>query len=136
MGSVIDYIECPNCKSPDCYDDFYYKTGEEYVHCSDCGYTKSVTIKNRDKKLAELTEEDWELNEVQNPWGCYRIKEIGNVGFTCGTLLTEKEYNEVFDKVQEHLDSVDEFSLSRFTDGKIVRTMVVSSAKIVNEIMD
>jgi len=136
MGSVIDYIECPNCKSPDCYDDFYYKTGEEYVHCSDCGYTKSVTIKNRDKKLAELTEEDWELNEVQNPWGCYRIKEIGNVGFTCGTLLTEKEYDEIFDKVQEHLDSVDEFSLSRFTDGKIVKTMVVSSAKIVNEIID
>jgi hypothetical protein len=136
MGSVIDYIECPNCQSPDCYDDFYYKTGEEYVHCSDCGYTKSVTIKNRDKKLNELTEEDWEHNEVQNPWGCYRIKEIGNVGWTCGTLLTEKEYNEIFDKVQEHLESVDEFSLSRLVDGKILKTMVVSSAKIVNEIID
>jgi len=136
MGSVIDYIECPNCKSPDCYDDFYYKTGEEYVHCSDCGYSKSVTIKNRDKKLSELTEDDWEINEVKNPWGCYRIKEIGNVGWVAGALLTEKEYNEVFDNVQEHLDSVDEFSLSRFVEGKVVITMVVSSAKIVNEIMD
>jgi hypothetical protein len=136
MGSVIDYIECPNYKSPDCYDDFYYKTGEEYVHCSDCGYSKSVTIKNRDKKLSELTEDDWEINEVKNPWGCYRIKEIGNVGWVAGALLTEKEYNEVFDNVQEHLDSVDEFSLSRFVEGKVVRTMVVSSAKIVNEIMD
>lgn len=136
MGSVIDYIDCPNCKSPDCYDDFYYKTGEEYIHCSDCGYTKSLTIKNREKKLSELTEDDFEINEVENPWGCYRIKEIGNVGFTCGTLLTEKEYNEVFDNVQKHLDFVDEFSLSRFIDGKIVRTMVVSTAKIVNEIMD
>ena len=86
--------------------------------------------------MVELTEDDWEVNSVENPWGCYRIKEIGNVGWTCGTLLSEKEYNEIFDKVQEHLDSVDEFSLSRYVDGKVIKTMVVSSAKIVNEIME
>jgi uncharacterized Zn finger protein len=36
MGSVLDYIECPNCKL-EAMDDFYYKTGEEYVNCGNCG---------------------------------------------------------------------------------------------------
>ena len=57
MGSVIDHIECPNCKQ-EAYSDFYYKTGEEYVNCNNCGYHRSATIVNRDKKLSELTEED------------------------------------------------------------------------------
>ena len=48
----------------------------------------------------------------------------------------KKEYDEIYKNVNLHLDSVDEFSLSRFIDGKIVKVMVVSSAKIVNEIMD
>ena len=61
MGSVIDYIECPNCKQ-EAYSDFYYKTGEEYINCRSCGYHRSATIVNRDKKLSELTEEDWEID--------------------------------------------------------------------------
>jgi len=56
MGSVIDYIECPNCEQ-EAYSDFYYKTGEEYVNCMNCGYHHSATIKNRDKKLNELKKE-------------------------------------------------------------------------------
>jgi Zn ribbon nucleic-acid-binding protein len=136
MGSVIDYIECPNCKSEDCYLDFYYKTGEEYCHCSDCGYTRNVEIQNREKNLNELTENDWLVKEIKNPWGCYRIKEIGNVGWVCGTLQNEGEYNEVYDNVLKHIDSVDEFSLSRLIDGKIEKRMVVSSGKLANEIID
>ena len=57
MGSVLDFIECPNCKH-EASDDFYYKTGEEYVNCGNCGYHRSATIVNRDKKLSELTEEE------------------------------------------------------------------------------
>ena len=56
MGSVIDYIECPNCKC-EAYDDFYYKTGEQYINCNNCGYHYSATIINRDKNLNELTDE-------------------------------------------------------------------------------
>lgn len=136
MGSVIDCIDCPNCKSPDCHNDFYYKTGEEYTFCSDCGYSKQIHIVNRDKPLSELTEEDWRNDEVENPWGSYKIKEIGMVGWTVGTLVNEEDYNFVFQKVNENLESIDEFTISRFIDGKIVRTMVVSTTKIVNEIID
>ena len=48
MGSVIDYIECPNCKH-EAYSDFYYKTGEEYVNCQNCGYHYSATFKCDDE---------------------------------------------------------------------------------------
>jgi uncharacterized Zn finger protein len=58
MGSVIDYIECPNCKS-EMTCEFYYKTCEEYKSCTECGYFYSAEIKNRNKNLNELEEEDW-----------------------------------------------------------------------------
>ena len=44
MGSVIDYIECPNCKQ-EAFSDFYYKTGEDYINCGSCGYHYAQTLK-------------------------------------------------------------------------------------------
>ena len=73
MGSVIDYIECPHC-GQDAYSDFYYKTGEEYVNCMNCGYQYSATIKDRTKRLDELDEDDFEIKELKNPYGAYKIK--------------------------------------------------------------
>lgn len=136
MGSVIDVMDCPNCNQPDCHSDFYYKTGEEYIFCSDCGYSRSVTIKNREKSLKDLTDDDWAMEELKNPWGVFKIKEIGMVGWTVGAIASEKEFSDISNNVMEHLESVDEFSLSRFVNGKIERKMIVSSAKIVNEIME
>lgn len=135
MGSVIDCIECPNCQFPDCHTDFYYKTGEEYTFCSECGYSKQVHIVNRNKPLNELTEEDWRNDEVANPWGSYRIKEIGMVGSTVGTLVSEEDFDYVLGQVMANLESVDEFTVSRMVDKKIVKTRVVESAKVINEMV-
>ena len=92
MGSVIDYIECPNCKL-EAWCDFYYKTGEEYVNCHNCGYHKSVTIVNRDKDLSELLQEDWKIDELKNPYGAYRLKVYHSIGTQCGSLENEEQYN-------------------------------------------
>lgn len=137
MGSVIDYIECPKCNSEGCYSDFYYKTGEEYLSCGECGYSRSVTIKDesREKKLNELSPSDWEVNELVNPWGAFRLKEIGMVAIQCGAFSSKKEYELLLEKVNQHIDSVDEFTLSRYIDGKIVKLRVVESAKVINEIV-
>ncbi len=135
MGSVIDCIDCPNCKSPECHTDFYYKTGEEYTFCPECGYTKQIHIVNRDKPYHELTQEDWRIDEVSKPWGSYRIKEIGMVGSTVGTLVNEEDYKYVLGQVVANLESVDEFSLSRLVDGKVVKTRVVETAKLINEMV-
>jgi hypothetical protein len=38
MGSVISEVECPKCGYSDAYCEFYYKIGEEYIFCKECGY--------------------------------------------------------------------------------------------------
>jgi Zn ribbon nucleic-acid-binding protein len=100
MGSVIDYIECPNCKQ-EAWMDFYYKTGEEYVSCNNCGYHKSIIIVNRDKKLSELTQEDWKVEELKNPYGAYRLKVYHSVATQCGSLENEEQYNELKKTIED-----------------------------------
>lgn len=137
MASVLDYIECPKCKSEGCCSDFYYKTGEEYLSCGECGYYRSVTLKEeaREKLLSEITQDDWELREIVNPYGSYRLKEIGVLATLCGSLSSKVEFDELLANVSENLDSVEELTLSRLVDGEIVKVRVVESAKVINEMI-
>ena len=117
MGSVIDYIECPNC-GHEAYDDFYYKTGEEYINCQNCGYHRSATIINRDKALNELKDEDWQIIELKNPYGAYRFKTVSDVATTCGSFETEEAFEDL-KKAVAQMENVEYFSVSRFIDGEI-----------------
>jgi Zn ribbon nucleic-acid-binding protein len=126
MGSVIDYIECPNCKH-EAYDDFYYKTGEEYVNCNNCGYHYSATIINRDKKLNELTEQDWKISELKNPYGSYRIKHYDSVAVQCGSLEYEQDFINLKKWVEEETNDVEYFSMSRFVDGEIKVELIIDN---------
>lgn len=120
MGSVIDYIECPNCKT-EAYSDFYYKTGEEYVNCNNCGYHYSATIKNRDKKLTELTDDDWEIHELKDPYGAFRYKMAGEIGTTCGSLVTSEDADQFRAEMKlEYQDHVEFAQISRLVDSEIV----------------
>ena len=130
MGSVLDFIECPNCKH-EASDDFYYKTGEEYVNCGNCGYHRSATIVNRDKKLSELTEEDWKVEELKNPYGAYRLKVYHSVATQCGSLENEEQYNEF--KLQLEGDvEIESCSVSRFVDGEIKVEMLIDNGPKVD----
>lgn len=125
MGSVIDYIECPNCKT-DAYSDFYYKTGEEYINCNNCGYHYSATIKNRDKKLTELTEDDWEIDELKDPYGAFRYKMAGEIGTTCGSLTTAEDADKFRVEMKlEYQDHVEFAQISRLVGDEIVVEDVV-----------
>jgi Zn ribbon nucleic-acid-binding protein len=126
MGSIIDYIECPNCKT-EAHSDYYYKSGEEYINCNNCGYYFSATIKNRDKKLNELTDEDWDIQECINPFGAFRLKYVGDVATQCGSLRNEAEWNELVKNVKEddQYFIVEYFQLSQFINGEIVETSII-----------
>jgi Zn ribbon nucleic-acid-binding protein len=125
MGSVIDYIECPNCKS-EASDDFYYKTGEEYVNCNKCGYHYSAIIINRDKKLNELTDSDWEIKELKNPFGAYRIKTYNSIVTQCGSLENEEQYNELKKTIKDDIE-IEFCSISRFINGEIIDEIIVDN---------
>ena len=124
MGSVISDIECPNCNQ-EAYDDFYYKTGEEYVNCNNCGYHASATIINRNKKLNELTDDDWKIVELKNPYGAYRIKHYDSIATQCGSLENEENYNNLKEWVEKETNDVEYFQISRFVDGEIKVEIVI-----------
>jgi len=130
MGSVLDFIECPNCKH-EASDDFYYKTGEEYVNCGNCGYHRSATIVNRDKKLSELTEEDWKVEELKNPYGAYRLKVYHSIATQCGSLENEEQYNELKKTIEDDME-VEFCSVSKFINGEIVTEMIVDNGPEVD----
>jgi len=119
MGSVIDYIECVNCKA-EAYSDFYYKTGEEYINCNNCGYHYSATIINREKRLDELTDKDWKVQECKKPYGSYRLKYVEDVGTVCGGLKSKAEWKMLKEEVMKDTSQIEYFQLSRFTRGEIL----------------
>ena len=131
MGSVIDYIECPNCGC-EAYDDFYYKTGEEYTNCNNCGYHRSATIKNRDKRLDELTDNDWEIVELKNPYGAYRIKHYDSVAYQCGSLSNEDELDNLKEWIDKECNDIEYFSISRFVDGEIKVEYIIDNGPKVD----
>ena len=125
MGSVIDYIDCPSCGN-EAYNDFYYKTGEEYTNCSHCGYHYSATIKNRDKKLNELTEEDWEIKELKNPYGAFKIKQYDTIGYLCGSIENEEHLNELKTNCENDL-TVEYLFVYKIVDGESTETILVDN---------
>ena len=130
MGSVIDNIECLNCKQ-EAFSDFYYKSGEEYINCNNCGYHYSATIINRDKKLNELTDDDWKIVELKNPYGAYRISGYDSKGFLCGALENEEQANELKANCEQD-DTIEYLQISRFVDDEIKVEIVVDNGPKVD----
>jgi DNA-directed RNA polymerase subunit RPC12/RpoP len=138
MGSVLNYINCPNCDSPDCSDDFYYKNNEEYVNCPDCGYHRSVYWRRDDQgnlmrkdETKECTFDNLISEEVliDKPFGSYRIKGVFGAS-QIGTLETK----ETFEEFKSQLDTiingetkVSEIVISQFIKGEIVKTKLYES---------
>jgi Zn ribbon nucleic-acid-binding protein len=126
MGSVIDYIECPNCKQ-EAFSDFYYKTGEEYINCNSCGYHYSQTFK-RDENGKFITEDGtdnynfdnlkYEVSELKNPFGSYRLKVYQSPATQCGSFEKVDQYEE-FKKNIENDVEIEFCSVSRFVGGEI-----------------
>jgi DNA-directed RNA polymerase subunit RPC12/RpoP len=134
MGSVIDYIDCPNCEH-EAYSDFYYKTGEEYINCQNCGYHYSATIKNRNKKLNELTESDWDVKELKAPYGAFKYKMCGDIGTSCGSLKTAEDAERFRIEMKlEYQDHVEFATISRFIDNEIEIEFVIDNEQYKNKL--
>jgi hypothetical protein len=90
MGSVITYDEkCPECKKNTGMSDFYYKTGEEYFNCSNCGLAYSYEFKrDEDGQLVTRDGSDkinWDnliMVEKINKNGKTTVKELTNENST------------------------------------------------------
>lgn len=135
MGSVIDYIDCPRCKQDNCVSDFYYKTGEEYVSCGDCGYYYSFVIKRDSEGKMIKIDETKELSAnnvitketiIDNPYGAFII-EFDDGMRNCGTLETKQDYDKFVSDILSSTNqesSIVKATVSRLVDEKINKEVV------------
>jgi len=139
MGSVIDNIECPNCKH-EAFSDFYYKTGEEYVGCNNCGYHRSAFYKRDDngKLVTKDGSDDYkfenlimEFSELKDPYGAYRIKVYHNSGFQCGSFLNKEEYDYFYSEIFKDVE-IEFCSVSMLTNGEIVTEVIIDNGPKVD----
>lgn len=133
MGSVLDFIECPNCRS-EAYSDFYFKTGEEYVNCQNCGYHYSATIVSRGKPLNELTDSDWEFDELKDPYAAYRVKHHDSVATQCGSLATEQQFNQLKNEIESLKDTIEYFAISRYVGGDIISKTIINNGPTTDSV--
>ena len=139
MGSVIDIIECPNCKQ-EAFVDFYYKTGEEYIGCNNCGYHRSAFYK-RDENGKLVTEDGtdnykfenliMEFLELKNPYGSYRIKTYHSPATQCGSFENEEQYNEFKKSITDDVE-IEYVTVSRFINEEIVVETVIDNGPEVD----
>jgi hypothetical protein len=132
MGSVIDYTDCPNC-GQEAISDFYYKTGEEYINCSHCGFYRYVELHPDVQDLSAIKDSDWKITECTDPYGAYRIQysnAAGNnsAGYMCGTLETEAVYDEICERIMNDAD-VEFASVSRLIDGSTVEEVLIDKSQ-------
>lgn len=139
MGSVIEYIECPNCKQ-EAFSDFYYKTGEEYVGCNNCGYHRSSFFKRDDngKFVTKDGTDDYkfenlimEFSELKNPYGSYRLKTYNSPATQCGSFENEEEYYEFKKNIEEDVE-IEICSVSRLIDGEIKLEILIDNGPEVD----
>jgi len=135
MGSVSQDIECPRCKQENCFSDYYYKSGEEYINCPDCGYCRIFRYKRdaNGKFLLKDEAKSYELKNfvpeeihLENPYGTYRVENTLG-GSTFGTLETDDDYQKFVSKIlsltnQEH--NIKEAVVSKLVGDKIEKEVV------------
>lgn len=142
MGSVLDYIDCLNCKQ-EAYTDYYYKTGEVYINCQHCGYHYSATYKTDEqgKYITKDGSENYTLGnlimeekEIKNPYGAYRYKMAGEVGTVCGAIISEEDAQKFNIEMRlEYKDHVDFAYISRVVDGEVVIEHIVEPLEEQNK---
>lgn len=135
MGSVQEQIECPRCNSENCFDDYYYKTGEELISCPDCGYFRSFFykrdengkfIKNDESKGYEFDNLVSEEVHYENPIGAYRISTVRGVS-QIGTLVTQEEYDNFIFLINKNIEdenNITEVTVNKFVDGELIEEVI------------
>ena len=105
MGSVIDYVTCPNYGSEESYFcEFYYKSDEEFCFCTKCGHTHDYFMtKQRTKTVVPF--ETLKLRVWNEKRGKYVVKKATEAEIisalktpeidhlVCGKSITGKPVN-------------------------------------------
>jgi len=128
MGSVIDYIECPHCKSENMYSEFYYKRNESMEFCDQCGYSTKISWK-RDDNANLITidgTKNYDFNNlilkeevIFEPYGSIRIEFEDSNGYQCGTIENKEAYDLLIKSIQDmDKENLKSIAFSKFNQEK------------------
>lgn len=123
MGSVIQEIDCPHCKQEATLDS-WYKTGEEFILCTNCGYHRSYYI-DRGDDYEDVSEPKWVTEELTNPYGIYKIKYKADIFTKLGSLEDEQHWTDFVSEVMGDKDHIEFFTLNRYVNGQIETTNII-----------
>jgi hypothetical protein len=141
MGSVQSNITCPNCQSEDCFEDSYYKTGEHFTHCPECGYYHALFYKRDDNGnliLADKSKASDYNNlipqevKIDKPYCAYCILHSNGAG-QAGTITDKKEFDDfvaMVKEIAEKNDGTDNVTISRFVKGQIIKETLYQNPNI------
>lgn len=130
MGSVSSYGVCPNCGNNEMYEECWYKTGEEFMSCNQCGYHFEAFFRRDEKGCLVLKDDTKGINgdnlfmdvkKIDKPFGAYRI-QFKEKGAQCGTLETEQHYAEFLTTIEAYTTTdnepeIDFVQVNRYVDG-------------------
>jgi hypothetical protein len=140
MASTIGYVQCPNCGQNDCYNDYNYKSGENYTFCNECGYVHDLYIKRDDDDNSVVINGEIQFLEkiIDNPWGCYTFTGQ-NTGKQVGTINPEEEFIKTFEPYDKEI--LKTIIISRYVNGEIVKSnaynilLNIKRNNVLNEII-
>lgn len=124
MGSVVDWIECPDCGS-EAHDDFYYKTGEEFINCPSCGYSRRFYIRNAEELREELGSVPDYVLEEEHGCGAYRLRALGNIAYECGAFTTPDSIEAFISHVEANKDALVHAEYTTFVDGVLDKVVLI-----------
>lgn len=126
MESVVDNIECPDCGS-EAFNEFYYESGEEFITCIHCGYSRRFFIANLDEKGVKSEFEwlpDYKLEELHG-YGAYKIKVKGASAYECGSFGEPSAEQEFVRLIEESKDKLAHAEYTTFKDGTLAKTIII-----------
>lgn len=101
IENIIFEIECPKCKSANCYCETYYKTGVKGIFCPDCDYERTL-IHKRDENGYFIWSGETKDSTIDNlirdeilydkTFAVFFI-DINGVGGECGRLKAKNDYD-------------------------------------------
>lgn len=131
-------FKCSNCKS-EFGNRTDYKSGEGYIWCFDCGYTRDLWLKadNYGNLIRKDQTKDFSFDNLifeesgtKNPYGSFNINYIES-GWSPKPLSTKKDYEKAISKFNSELSQehrIKKAEVSRFIDGRIVKEIIFPKA--------
>ena len=120
MGSVIDYVKCNKC-GRESYEDYYYKTGEEYKTCVACGKSKRHFMKRENGEVIfdENNVPVW-VHEQNEGFGTCYLEDSNGIGSLSilKSAITQENIKEFFELLKQEGINKEKCRLTSWDDEK------------------